>query len=432
MRAYFSRLRDFSRNARLLLISNVFSLKPPMGGLAWGLWMVLFNLYLLEQGYDIAFIGTLLAINAVAHAVAIFPLGLFCDVVGRRRAFLVGGLLDLFMRLAMVSTESVPLLFAASAGAGVTLALVHVAWEPFMAESSTWQDRTHLFSINRSLGLISILGGSLLAGGLPLALAGSFDLGSSMVRPFRLTLFLAIALNLVSLLPIYFTRETRRPISASISLSKIQSRATIGKFMIVSGLTGLAFGFIQPFFNLFFSGKLGASADQIGVILALGSLAGAVASLAAPVLTERWGRVATLSLTTLLAIPFTLGMAFSPGYSLVILSFLLMMGFRTIGYPVAATFRMEAVLEQERASTVGLTHLSFDILFAPSQYLAGQMMNNGQFWLPYTLTAFLAVVIAVAYWVFFRRLEPEVAARLRTLEAGERAADSVREVLTKG
>lgn len=75
MNEYFSRLRGFSRNARLLLISNVFSLKPPVGGLARGLWYVLFTLYLLELGYDMAFIGAVLTVDAAAHASAVFPLG---------------------------------------------------------------------------------------------------------------------------------------------------------------------------------------------------------------------------------------------------------------------------------------------------------------------------------------------------------------------
>lgn len=315
----------------------------------------------------------------------------------------------------MVITESVPLLFATSARAGVTLALVHVAWEPFMAESSTFKDRVHLFSVNRSLGVISITGGGFLAGVLPVTFAGFLNQDGSMVVPFRLTLLLAIALNLASLVPIYLTQETHQPVRAAISPSNIRSWAIIGKLMIVSGLAGLAFGFIVPFFSLFFTGKLGASPYQIGIILAMGSLAGATASLAIPLLTERWGRVATFSLVTLLTVPFLLGMAFVPHFFLVVLFFVLMEGIRTMSFPVIATFRMEAVLEQERASTTGLTHLAFDIFVAPAELLAGVMMVKGLFWQPYTLAASLAVAIAIIFRIFFRRLEPKVEARYKGL-----------------
>src|SRR3990172_13245596 len=52
LRGYADKLGRFNRNSRLLLLSNLLGLRPPLGGLGFGIWNVAFNLYLLALGFD--------------------------------------------------------------------------------------------------------------------------------------------------------------------------------------------------------------------------------------------------------------------------------------------------------------------------------------------------------------------------------------------
>ncbi len=85
---YADKLGLFNRNSRLLLLSNLFGNRPPLGGLGFGIWHVAFNLYLIGLGFGADFIGTVLALRMLFHGILVFPAGLICDAIGRRRSFL--------------------------------------------------------------------------------------------------------------------------------------------------------------------------------------------------------------------------------------------------------------------------------------------------------------------------------------------------------
>jgi len=84
VRDYFSKIRRFSRNAQLLLSASV------LNGLAFGIWGVIFNLYLLGLGFQEDFIGLLFLVSGITYGLAAFPAGIICDRIGRRTSFLTG------------------------------------------------------------------------------------------------------------------------------------------------------------------------------------------------------------------------------------------------------------------------------------------------------------------------------------------------------
>jgi len=62
VRDYFHKIRMFSRNARLFLLSAV------LGGFGWGIWSVIFNLYLLDLGFREDFIGYIFLLGGLSGA----------------------------------------------------------------------------------------------------------------------------------------------------------------------------------------------------------------------------------------------------------------------------------------------------------------------------------------------------------------------------
>ena len=70
---YIHRFGRFQRNARLYLVSNALS------GVTAGIFLVLYNLYLITLGYGPAFIGVELFVLTIGAGLAIFPAGICVD-----------------------------------------------------------------------------------------------------------------------------------------------------------------------------------------------------------------------------------------------------------------------------------------------------------------------------------------------------------------
>ena len=90
-RQYIQRLSMLSRNARLYLLATT------LQGLSFGIWGVIFNLYLNlnEVGFEPDFIGNMFAVGAIATGLVALPAGLLCERLGLKRALLIGVTLNL-------------------------------------------------------------------------------------------------------------------------------------------------------------------------------------------------------------------------------------------------------------------------------------------------------------------------------------------------
>ena len=187
IRGYVAKLGQFNRNSRLLLLSNLLGLRPPLGGLGYGVWNVAFNLYLLASGFGIEFVGTLLALRMLFHGLLVFPAGLICDAIGRRRSFLIGGVASVGMILVLSFMQDPTLLLLIGSLSAIPLALEHVAWEPFMMENSGESERAYLFSMNATVGAVAIMTGSALAAIMPALIGSGLGLGAGNLIPLRIT-----------------------------------------------------------------------------------------------------------------------------------------------------------------------------------------------------------------------------------------------------
>lgn len=404
LRSYADKLGRFNRNSRLLLLSNLLGLRPPLGGLGFGIWNVAFNLYLLSLGFSPEFIGTVLALRMLFHGLLVLPAGLICDAIGRRRSFLMGGVASVAMILLLSSTQNPTLLLVIGALSGLPLSLEHVAWEPFMMENSGEAERPYLFSMNATIGMVAIMAGSTLAALLPAAFGRALGVEAMEVVPLRLTVLSVAALQALSLIPLYLIRPSAQDLMpAGISLANIQSRNVIGRLVLVSGLTGLAMGFVMQFYNVYFAAKFGAGADSIGIVLAVGSGAAILSTALAPMLAERLGKVRMVSYVNVLSAPFILSLAWAPGLVVAGVLYFFANGLRVMGLPILSAFSMEQVQRRERATTIGLTHLAFDILNTPSTYLAGAWIAGANYGWPFSLAAGVVAVWALLFLRFFDR-----------------------------
>ena len=165
---------------------------------------------------------------------------------------------------------------------------------------------------------------------------------------------------------------------------------------------------------MYFHKVLSATAGEIGVIFSIGQIVMVIGLLFIPMITERFGKVRTIALTQLLSIPFLILIAFTMNIYLAAFAYVMRMMLMNMANPAISSFNMEIVAEQERATVSSLTQMGWNIFLALSTFLSGIMMSQSNYMLPYMITCVVYFIAAVAYYVFFLRIEMTAAAGYTT------------------
>lgn len=402
---YAQRVGMLSRNARLFLLATT------LQGLSSGMWVVIFNLYLKNIGFQDNFIGNVFTAGAIATGLIALPAGLFCERVGAKRAMLIS-LTANFASLVQIIFLQPSILLVASFTAGIIGTIGGVAGAPFMMENSEKEERTHLFSLNWALMVIMGVIGGLAGGVMPNVLNTVLGLpvGAKTGSPvgYRITLAISVILALSALIPFFLLKEKkvqRQRVATLLSLHNIQSPSIIVKFMIPAALIGFGAGFIVPLFNIFFYDKFGATNEQVGIIYALGNVTIGIGTLVAPVLSRRMGKVKSIVGCEFLSIPFIMLITVSPGLGFGATAFIFRGALMNMAGPINTTLQMELVSETERATTSGFMVAADNIPRAITASISGEMMTQKDFLTPFLITTITYIMASSLFLTFFRKAE---------------------------
>ncbi len=400
---YLSRIRQFTPNARKFLAFQFFL------ALNTGIYGVIFNLYVLKLGYHEDFLGILLGVIYVSTGIFSLPAAILCDRIGRRKTLMISsGILAIALGL-MYTITSGWMLIAASALYGIASGLAVVASSPFMAENSSRDERMHLFSMNSVVNMSSGVLGSLIGGLVPGLFAMAIGVGVATVLPYRYTLYLSLAAVMLTFVPLMLIQEKERPALARLERLRLIARVTrnrnVQRLVFVNILIGIGAGMIVPFFNVYFHKVLSATTGEIGIIFSIGQIVMVIGLLFIPMITERYGKVRTIALTQILSIPFLILIAFTMNIYMAAFAYVMRMMLMNMANPAISSFNMEIVAEQERATVSSLTQMGWNIFLALSTFLSGIMMSQSNYMLPYMITCVVYFIAAVAYYVFFLRIE---------------------------
>ena len=407
-RNYFLRIRSFTPNARLFLAANA------LQGLGLGIWGVIFYLYLNlgEVGFAPDFIGNMFSVGAIATGLIALPAGLLCERIGTKRTILISLAANLFNIVQIVVLEP-SILLLASLVSGLIATLGWVASAPFMMEDTKPQERTFLFSMNFAIWMITGVIGSLLGGIMPDMFNSALGLATGAVAGsavgYRITLALASVASAAAVVPILLVRANhtvpRQEVGALLSLKNIKSWSTIIKFIIPAAIIGLGAGFVIPLFNVFFKLRYSATSEMVGTIFALGNVTVGIASLGAPVLSERLGKLRAIVACQFLSMPFIMLVTISPNLALSTGAYLARGTLMQMAIPLENAFQMEMVTENERATTSGLMIMADNIPRAVSSSISGGMMTGNDFYTPFLFTTLTYFLSSSLLYVFFRKAE---------------------------
>src|SRR5215469_6222414 len=159
--SYLRQFGRMNRNARLYLLSNT------LNSITVGIFALLYNLYLVALGYQADFIGWLLVVGGAGGALGMVTTSPLMARFGAKATLFwssvvagVAGALQLLIPLALPLTMTSFIL-------GVAGGIYLVIGAPLLADGSQDAARSHIFSLNASLALITAVIGQILGGYLP-------------------------------------------------------------------------------------------------------------------------------------------------------------------------------------------------------------------------------------------------------------------------
>jgi MFS family permease len=405
IRTYVLRLQQFSRNARLYLVSAILS------GAALGVYRLLFNFYALSLNLNQSILGHLITINSMTALFLALPLGYFADILGRKNSLLLGGALTSLAIASMVLWPSPTLFYAMAVVMGAAQSLSAVTMAPFLLENSTAEERTYLFSLSQGLSMTASFVGNSVGGYLPTWIGHALGVEATSSTAYAGALGIIAAFATLGLLPLLALQTPQlaasdRSLFAPIDYA-VKHIDTIGKMVLPMLITSVGAGLFMPFMNVFFRVVYHQPDPVIGNVLAWGALFMGIGLIVAPPIADRIGKIQLVVISQALSIPFLALLGFAPWFWLSALSHYIRLTLMNMGGPVYNAFVMEHVEPKSRAMVASLTSMAWNFGWAFSPSISGWMQVHYGFGPVYLYVIFIYTISVFLYWVFFWKKETE-------------------------
>jgi MFS family permease len=398
-RRYAAKLRMFSPNARLYLVRTLLT------GVAFGVWFLLLNFYILSLGYDQALAGRVLTVNSFVALAAALPAASLCDRLGLKKSLLLSNFAYGVAMLGMAFWRNAEGLYLMSVLSGLGYSLMGVSMGPFLAEHSGEEERTYLFSFNAGIDTTAAFLGNWVGGRLPAWVGAVGGFGPTSAGAYGGAIAVAGGMVLLGMLPLLALRGKAGAEGGAMPVSPwgVMRRRPrlIAKLIAPPLVISLGAGLLMPFMNLFFRSVHGRSDAAIGTLFAWGSLAMALGFLVAPPLAERWGKIRLVVVTQGLSIPFLAMLGFAPWYGWSAAAYLIRLCLMNMNWPVYDAFVMEKVEERERATVASLASMANNVGWSVSPSVSGWLQVQYGF-SPLFLGTIVSYAVAVLLcWRFF-------------------------------
>ena len=400
VRDYVDHVKLFSRNTRLYLIGSF------LMGINFTVFNLFLNLYLKEFGFAEGDIGLVLSSRAVGMAVMAIPAAILLSRVRLKPILLVTSFLFAVFSMFITTFHELTLLMAFSLLSGMAFCFYRVGAAPFYMRNSTPKERTYVFSLSFGMVLLSGMAGSIGSGKLVTVIA---DYTGDIVLGYQYTIYLGIAIGLISLVPFFMIKSAKPSREENKILFSWQQLKSRGKFYFKVSfsnfLVGLGAGLIIPFLNLYFRDRFNLSPDLIGLYYFVVQFSMLAGSLSGPVLAKRWGLVRTVVITQLASIPFMLALSYTYFLPLAFVAFVLRGGLMNLGVPIVTNLGMELAEKREQGLVNALLMVAWTSAWMVSSAVGGSLIEKFGYTFTMNITVFLYVVSSFTFYIFFRKTE---------------------------
>lgn len=398
---------SFSRSARLYLMAII------VDGIIYSAWSLFFNFYILARGFDKEFLGIVNALPSVSALLLSIPLGMLSDRIGRRKAMLLGLLVNTIAMGLQVTFTGPSLLMAMVFIGGVGQNLYYISQSPFIMAASNSKTRTILFSL--SFGLVTLSGavGSLFAGYLPALFGNVLRVQADSATAYQAVLLCAVALGSVSMLFIYLIREPQASKAAMqkerVPVGAVLRKPVLAKLVLPQLLTGFGAAILIPYMNVFFSERFQFSDQNLGTLFSLSALLTGIGTVIGPKLALLLkSKIGTVVLTQSVSLVFLVLMGFTGIPWLAAVSYLVRGTAMNMGHPLLNTFSMEQFDSREQGTANSVFNLAWTSGWAVGPYISG-IVQQQYGYQPLFITTTILYALAISLtWLFFYKMEKQM------------------------
>ena len=401
--AYVSHfLARFERDVKLYMACAAL-----IGFSAFGIYSVLFNLYLLRMDYDVGLIGHF-------NAAGLLSFGLFSPIAGnwaRRAGYrrtLVGGMFLMVMGYLLMSLAGFffgPLrtgwITAVQMIINCGFATYMVNSSPFLMSATAVENRSLVFALRGAVWPLFGFAGSALGGTLPQAFA--WLTGYDGLVPYQCSLLVASLVLAPSLFLFGSTTgDGSQEQSDATAEGEDETRPDAPLLMIglISLLAAPGVAVARTFFNVYLNAELGISPPSIGWTIGLAQLLSVPAALVMPYVLAKTDHIQVFTYTTLGIALALLPMAFIPRWEAAGLGYVSVIVLVAVRMPAFAVFHQELVAPRWRSTMSAMTTSTALIGFAITSFGGGHLALS----MGYTQLFLLGVVITCISVVPFRML----------------------------
>lgn len=405
----WNQIRGFDRSARLFLLATVIE------GTIYSGWMLFFNFYILERGFDRNYLGIVNALPSLSSLLFGIPLGMLSDRIGRKPSMLIGvGLGILCMALEVTVLDANLILFYAFLQ-GIGNMLYYISQAPYMMQVSDSNNRSLLFSLN--FGLVTISGaiGNLFAGQLPELFGSWLEVAPRSATAYQAVLLTSVCLGMLMLIPLFLIKERQKEENSYsmrsnfLEVGKVLRKPLIWKLSFPNMLIGFGAAVLIPYMNVFFLERFSLPDKQLGILFSLSAVFTGVGSLLAPRLVNQCGgKIRAVVFTQGLSLVFLMFIGFSKWYGLVAASFLIRGTLMNMAVPLFHAFSLEQIEEEIQGTANSILELAWQVGWAVGPYLSGLIQANYGFSPLFVITGVLYAIANVVTWAFFRHIDDEV------------------------
>jgi MFS family permease len=425
MRAYFRRVAGFHRDIRLFYVYALLSF------LGIGVLSLILNLYLVELGYDEAFIGAVNAVSMLSMGATCVAIGFLINRFGNWNCIVWGTVEFVLATAVLCFMTGGPALLAFSLLSGIGMAIVMTNQMTFIIEWASPEDAPTAAAVSAALNSASTMAGSLLGGLLPGLLGVVLSVDPQSVTTYRWTMLAGVVLTALGLLPLFLmgmVRRQRHHEQFQVAHAQLmntnarrQTRRDVIAVILLGLLLALGLGTIEPFYNVLL-GEHGMRASSIGVVFALSGLVATVSSLGGPWLFRRFGAIASQLVTRLLPIPFHLLLIGFPGAALISVAYMTRRVSGNTAWPIESAHVGSLLPPTARAHAFGLRSASWNFGYAISALIGGWVIARTGSYVPayLAMTVFCTASVMV-YVVAFGSREATPDAQPATAESRELA-----------
>ncbi len=168
---------------------------------------------------------------------------------------------------------------------------------------------------------------------------------------------------------------------------------------------GLGAGLFLPYFNVYFVQHLGASSALFGLIDATANTLNALATLLAPLLALRYGKVMITAVTRLLSIPLMLLVGLTGYLPLAASLYPFRQGMADMSNGILQVFSMEQVPHERRGFANSSYQAAYQLTYAISASIGGVIIAKAGYAPVFIMGAIFYIAMVSLLWLRFKPVD---------------------------